>query len=244
VKPRDVPVNSSLSRVQPETVARLEATRRLATGAAHTLNNAFTTVIGEASFLLEDRKHDAVVEEACHAILTELERCARLTRALLARHWSGQSGSGEVDLSRLVRDVSVLLSETLGRNNQLTVETPEELLLVAGDANALELVVLTLTQYAAERGSELTKLTLAVDAEPSHAQVRLRIAAEGAQHPDAMAEAVLDPARAPDEVTRLSLDTVARIVGEHRGSRYASATGPDAWAALIVLPELRQDDRA
>lgn len=243
VKPRDVPVNSSLAHVRPETVARLEATRRLAAGAAHTLNNAFTTAIGEASFLLEERKQDALVVETCHAILTELERCARLTRAILSGRWSGQSESGAVNMVRLVRDLSPVLSETLGRNHRLELETPDELIVVAGAADALELVVLTLAQYAAAHDSGLTKLTIALDVEPSHAQVRLRFVVEGARHPQTMAEAVLDPALAPDELTRLGLENVARIVREHGGSRFASATAPDAWTALIVVPTLRPDDR-
>jgi len=47
--------------VPTKEVARLEAMRRLAMGAAHALNNAFTTLVGEASFVQEDRKADPVV---------------------------------------------------------------------------------------------------------------------------------------------------------------------------------------
>jgi signal transduction histidine kinase len=239
---RNVPVNSRARFPRPEEVARLEAMRRLTMGATHTLNNAFTTVIGEASFLLEDRKHDDLVVEACQTILAELERCTKLTRALLARRHPSQSGSGEVDMVRLVRELGKMLSETLGRQNQLVLDTPDDLLLVRGDAGDLELLVLTLAHYAADHAGAPTKLTLSVHTEPTEEKIRLCIAVEGSDLPDSVAEAVLDPARAPDEIACVSLENAARIVCAHGGSRYASLTGPDSWATLILLPALLDNE--
>jgi len=219
-------------------VARLEATRRLAMGVAHTLNNAFTTVMGEASSMLEDRKKDALVVEGCQTILSELERCARLTRTLLARRDSNQAGSGEVDMVRLVREMGALLPDTLGRQNQLTVNAPDDLLLVRGDARDIELLVLTLVHYAADHSGGPTRLALSLDTEPAEGKIRLYVAVEGSDLPDEMAEAVADPSRAPDEIAGAGLESVARIVRAHGGSIYASSTGPDSWAALTLLPAL------
>lgn len=213
-------------------------------GAAHTLNNAFTTVIGEASFLLEDRKHDDLVVESCQSILFELERCTRLTRALLARRHPPQTGSGEVDMVRLIRDLGGMLSETLGRQNQLTVETPDDLLLVGGDAGELELLVLTLVHYAADHADGPTRLHLSVSREVTGKGIRLSLSVEGGDLPDGVAEAVLDPSRAADEVACVSLENAARIVRDYGGSRYASPTGPDSWAIRILLPELLDHDTA
>ena len=237
-------MNSRGRCLPPEKAARLEAMRRLTMGATHTLNNAFTSVIGEASLLLEDRKQDATVVEACQSILAELERCTKLTRALLARRHPSQSGSGEVELGRLVRELGQMLSETLGRQNELVVDAPEDLLLVRGDAGDLELLVLTLVHYAADHASTPTCLTLSVRAEPTEAQIRLGIAVEGNDLPDSVAEAVLDPSRAPDEIACVSLENAARIVCAHGGNRYASSTGPDTWAILVLLPALLDDDNA
>jgi signal transduction histidine kinase len=241
---RDVPVHSREQCLRPEKVARLEAMRRLTMGAAHTLNNAFTAVIGEASFLLEDRKEDDLVVEACQSILADLERCTKLTRALLAWRQPGQSGPGEVDMVRLVRELGKILSETLGRQNQLVVNAPDDLLLVKGDASELELLVLTLVHYAADHADGPTKLTLSVSAEPARGEIRLCIATEGSDLPDSIAEAIVDPSRAPDEIACVSLESASRIVSAHGGSRYASSTGPDSWAALVLLPGLLEDDRA
>ena len=239
---RDVPIHSTERHLRPDKAARLEAMQRLSMGAAHTLNNAFTTVIGEASFLLEDRKHDDLVVESCQLILAELERCTKLTRALLVRRHPNQAGSGEVDMVRLIRELGEMLSETLGREHQLMVETPDDLLLVGGDAGDLELLVLTLVHYAADHADGPTRLTLSVGREPTEPEIRLSLAVEGRDLPDSIAEAVLDPTRAPDEIACVSLENAARIVGAHSGSRYASSTGPDSWAALILLPALLDDD--
>lgn len=241
---RNIPVNSRGRLPRAEEVARLEALCRLAMGATHTLNNAFTAVIGEACFLLEDRKHDDLVVEGCQTILAELERCTKLTRALLARRHPSQSGSGEVDMVRLVQELGKVLSETLGRQNQLVVDTPDDLLLVRGDAGDLELLVLTLAHYAADHAGAPTKLSLSVRREPTEREIRLGIAVEGSDLPDSVAEAVLDPARAPDQISCVSLENAARIVRAHGGSRYASLTGPDSWAALVLLPALLDDESA
>jgi signal transduction histidine kinase len=241
---RNVPVRSAERRLPADKAARLEAVRRLSMGAAHTLNNAFTTVIGETSFLLEDRKDDALVVESCQAILAEMERCTRLTRALLDRRHPNQSGSGEVEMVRLIRELGGTLSETLGRENQLTVETPDDVLLVGGDAGDLETLVLTLVHYAADHADGPTRLTLSVSREPMEPKIRLSLAVEGHGQPEAAAEAVLDPSRAPDEIACVSLENAAGIVCAHGGSRYASATGPDSWTVLILLPALLDDDEA
>ena len=145
---------------------------------------------------------------------------------------------------RLVQELGKILSETLGSQNRLVVETPEDLLMVRGDAGDLELLVLTLAHYAADHAGARTRLTLSVRAEPTEAQIRLGIAVEGSDLPDSVAEAVLDPARAPDPIACISLENAARIVSAHSGSRYATLTGPDSWAALIHLPALLDDESA
>lgn len=230
--------------LRPEKAARLEAMRRLTMGATHTLNNAFTAVVGEASLLLEDRKRDETVVEACQAILAELERCTKLTRALLARRHPSQSGAGEVEMVRLVRELGQLLRETLGRQNELGVDFPDDVLLVRGDAGELELLVLTLVHYAADHAGGSAKLGISVSEEPGEDEVRLCLTVEASDLPDSVAEAVLDPSRAPDEVACVCLENAARIVRLHGGSLYARLTGPDSWTALVRLPALVEDRNA
>lgn len=209
--------------------------RRLAMGAAHTLNNAFTAVMGEAGFLQEDRKEDALVVEASGTILEELDRCTRITRGLLARR-SPQGDRDEVDLVRLVRELGDLLGNTVGSLCQLRVETPDDFLVVRGGAESLELLVLALVHYAADHAGGASEVTLTLASEEGDGEATLRLEVKGQELPDYVIDAFLEPESAPDEVTRASLAAVAQVVADCGGQRFASATGPDTWAALVRLP--------
>lgn len=218
-------------------VARLETLRRLAMGAAHALNNAFTTLVGEASFLQEDRKDDPVVAEACDTMLAELDRCTRITRALLARRDPSQRG-GEVDLVRLVRELAALLQETLGRQHELEVELPDDLVPVEGPADDVELLVLALVHYAADGADGPTALRVAVEPDRGDGAAHLRLEVRGAGIPAEAEALLLAPERAADPLTAVLLEAVAALVTRLGGSRHAARTAPDAWTARIALPQL------
>ncbi len=214
-------------------VARLDAQARLARGAAHALNNAFTAALGELSFLRDDRKEDPLVTEACQAIAAELERCARITRGLLARRRPG--AADEVDLVGLLRELATLLEETLGSRHGLRVHTPDDLMVVRGDPAAVEVAVLALVHYAADCSEGTSRISLSLErGQAGTALLRLEASAEGLA--DWTVAAFDDPTRAPDPLTRAGLEAVAGTVEALGGRRSAAAIAPDAWAALLQLP--------
>ena len=217
-------------------LAHLEAMRRLAMGAAHTLNNAFTAVMGETGFLQEDRKQDALVVEATTAILTELDRCTRITRGLLARRSPAQGDNDEVDLVRVVREVGDLLGHTIGSLCQLRITAPDDFLLVRGGAERLELLVLALVHYAADHAGGSSEVQLALASEPEAGEVTLRLQVKAQELPEYVVGAFQEPELAPDAPTRTSLAAIAQVVASGGGHRFASATEPDGWAALVRLP--------
>jgi signal transduction histidine kinase len=236
---RSCDTTQALTGLLRQRLAALAAVERLALGAAHTLNNAFTAVLGEASFLLDERKQDSAVAEACGTILAEVERCARITRGLLARRHPAQAGAADVDLVRLVRELGALLGETLGSRHPLEVRTPDELLVVPGDAASLELLVLSLVHYGADHAERGSRIALAVEDEPAEDAVALRLFVTAPELPEWIADAFVDPRQAPDPVTRASLEVMAETVGRFGGRRSAARTAPDGWAALIHLPAAR-----
>lgn len=126
-------------------VVRLDLLRRLSIGAAHTLNNAFTGILGETLCLLEDRKDDPNVVEACSLIQTEIERCARLTRLVAMRAQSRESLIDEADVGSLLRGAESLLRETVSRSLAIECDIPPPGLCVRGSAEDCELVLLSLT---------------------------------------------------------------------------------------------------
>lgn len=236
VSRREVPIAGATSALSAEEVARLEALRRLSMGAAHALNNAMTAAMGEASLLGEERKRDPLVAESSAAMLGELERCARITRGLLTRRHPSQGGGDDLDLVRSVRELGNVLSETLGRQHRLQVVYPDDILPVRADAESLELLILALVHYAADHSGGNARIHLSVqpDAERRYAELRLEVSAPSL--PEYAAAAVADPSQAPDAVTQLSLESVARIAAALDAPRHANATGPDAWAALVQIP--------
>jgi hypothetical protein len=205
-------------------------------GAAHALNNAFTAVVGEASFLREERKGDVAVVEACDTILRELDRCARLTRALLARRHPPQAGRDEVDLVRLVRDLAPLLRETLGRQKELSLALPDDLLLVRGDAAALELAVLLLVHQGADLAPGSARLALGVARLGSTARIELEVEADGLAE-DA-ARPFVEPESAADAVARNQLAALAELSVRAGGSLEASREGACRLRAAVALPAL------
>jgi signal transduction histidine kinase len=233
---REIPVAAPRTSLQVTEVARLEVMRRLSMGAAHALNNAFTAVVGEASFLREEHKEEGEVTEACDTILRELDRCARLTRALLARRHPPQAGRDEVDLGRLVRDLGPLLRETLGRQKQLELELPGDLLLVRGEAGALELLVLLLLHQGADLAPGPARLRLALGATGGEALLALEVEADGLAEDAGLAFG--DPQRAADPMTRNQLTALASLAASLGGSASGAREGPCHLVAAVRLPAL------
>jgi len=237
---RDVPVEANAAPGVEE-VARLEALRRLATGAAHAMNNAFTAVLGEASFLLEDRKDDPELSEACEVILREMERCTRLTRALLARRGSATGAPTQIELVRLLCDLGPLLGETLGSHKQLVVEVPDSLVHVESSAETLEVLVLSLVHFACDRTAGASQLRLSLDADEATRIARLDLEVRGEDPVGDSAATLLDPALATDAMTRTQLHAIEWIVSALGGRLHATAVAPDAWSARVTFPILDLD---
>jgi C4-dicarboxylate-specific signal transduction histidine kinase len=234
--PRRIDATADATPLPATEVARLEVLRRLSMGAAHALNNAFTSVVGEASFLREEHKGDAGVVEACDAILRELDRCAKLTRALLARRHPPQAGRQEVDLGRLVRDLAPLLGETLGKQKELALQLPDDLALVQGEAGALELLALLLVHQGADLAPGSARLRLAVVHAGSAARIELEIEADGLS--EQAAAGFADPERAGDELARNQLAALAELAGRHGGRCTARREGACRLVVAVELPAL------
>ena len=161
-----------------EEIARLELLRRLATGAAHTLNNAFTAILGETLCLADERKHDPLVSEACDLIQGEVERCARLTRSIAARVQRRENVLEETNIAALVRGLEPLLRETVSRSVAMAIEVPDVCVLVRGPGEDLELLVLLVAHRLAHtpiRGATLHIALGPHDAESAELRFELRI---------------------------------------------------------------------
>jgi len=203
--------------------ARMAVLSELAFGVAHTLNNALTAIGGEASFLQSESK-DPQVGEGCGLILEQVERCARLTHALLRRRAPPAAALRECELGRVLRDVESLLRDALPRRLELAVETSDEPVLLALPADEAETLVLLLVQLGAFRlrGAGALSLRMPRAEGGSHALLELR--ARAAQAP---------PGPAPELHERLLHDLLAAVGGS---VRLVPGEGEDC--ACVRLPRL------
>ena len=80
------------------------------------------------------------------------------------------------------------------------------------------------------------EVQLALASEPDADEVTLRLQVKAQELPEYVVGAFQEPELAPDAPTRASLAAIAQVVADCGGHRFASATGPDAWAALLRLP--------
>lgn len=156
-----------------EEIARLDLLRHLSMGAAHTLNNAFTAILGETLGLLDERKGDPIVTEACELIQGEVERCARLMRAIALRMQRRAPLIEEASLAGVLRVLEPLLRETVSRSVALACELPPISLCVRGASEDIELLAL-LCAHRLVHGASGGVLHLGVETQPS-GEVALRI---------------------------------------------------------------------
>ncbi len=222
------PVHRPLAAVAAE-LAQLETLRHLTLGAAHTLNNALTSILGETSFLLDERKQDADVREACEQIQQEVERCARLTRALLSRRGERPADSASADAVRMLRELEPLLRDTLSRSVALAVELPDDPCWVRGARSDLEELVLIAVQRLVRLSPCGGALHLGLETDGGERVISLRFEAvrsvEPGSHP-------LDGADQPWDA--VVLDATAALAASH-GARLEAERAESAIHFRIAL---------
>jgi signal transduction histidine kinase len=159
----EAPLPDRLARAPWSEIARLLAIQRLALGAAHAMNNAFTAILGETGYLRDEHKGDPELLESCGTIHSEVSRCARLTRALLALGRTAASREDEIDLVGGVRSLASLLGETLGRHVALELETPDALIRVHGSPRLVEPLLVLLVHHALEEVPGCRRVRVSVE---------------------------------------------------------------------------------
>lgn len=196
-------------------ILRLASLGTLVPGTTHRLNNAFTAILSELSLLLEDRKEDPQVSEACAAIRSEVERCTRLTRGLVARHHQPSDPDAEVDLGRMTRDVERLLRDTMDRRILLVLEAPEDPLLVRGDAELLESLLITAAHLLASNAPGAGTLALRAQRLRDTACATLELSAPDVD-PESAA-AFREPSLAPSAEQLVALAAIHAVSRGHGG---------------------------
>ncbi|MEE2664465.1 MAG: PAS domain S-box protein [Myxococcota bacterium] len=149
------PVIEGLSK-QKELESRLQHAQRLeslgvmAGGVAHDFNNLLTPVLADASLALADLPADSPIRFRLERIQRTAQRAAELTRLMLAYAGADEIEVEPLDLSKLVKEMSQLLSAGIGEGTTLTYALASDLPLVGGDPGQLTQVVMNLLTNAVE----------------------------------------------------------------------------------------------
>jgi two-component system cell cycle sensor histidine kinase/response regulator CckA len=125
---------------------KLESIGVLAGGIAHDFNNLLTGIMGNAG--LARRAMVAGRAEQAAALLRDVlaasERAADLTRQLLAYAGKGRFVIQQVDLCRLVTEVSTLIRTSISKKITLVIDVPDNSILIDADRAQLQQLVMNL----------------------------------------------------------------------------------------------------
>ncbi len=215
---------------------RLESLGVLAGGIAHDFNNLLMGIVGNASVALLELPREAPARDTIKDIEAAGRRAADLIRQLLAYSGKGQFIIEPIDLSRLVEEMTHLLSTAIARTAVLRLDLADPIPLVRADATQIRQVIMNLITNASDAVGEqsglITIRTGAMHADESY----LREIFVGSDAPpgDYAFVEVSDTGAGMDEETRahifdpffttkssgrgLGLAAVLGIVRSHRGA--------------------------
>jgi len=143
---------------QLQQAARMEAIGRLAGGVAHDFNNALTPITGISELVLMSLSPDHPLYNEIKEIKQSGERCARLTRQLLAFSRKQIMELKPLDLNQAVINMEKMLARTIGENIELTTSLAPDLSAIMADETQIDQIIINLAVNARDampRGGSL-----------------------------------------------------------------------------------------
>ena len=186
---------------------------RLYRGAVHSLNNAFTAALGEASFLADEYKHDPEVQEACAHVIDQIDRSAMILRDVGA--CDEHAATGPCDLRVLLGKIGPLLESTSGSQHAYHVEIPRSLPSLDASFADVQLALLATIHALVPPRAEGTRVRIDVQDPGASGPVTVGISAAPREGATPIPPADLGMVRAFVE----TLGTTLRSVPEARSLR-------------------------
>ena len=135
---------------QMEHAQRLESLGVLAGGIAHDFNNILTAILGNAALANVALPAGSPAREHLKNIGRSADRAADLCKQMLAYSGKGQFIIQPINLSKLVREMSQLLSVSISKNVNIEYKLEQELDAIDADAAQLQQVIMNLIINASE----------------------------------------------------------------------------------------------
>ncbi len=129
---------------------RLEGLRVMAGGVAHDFNNLLTSIVGNASVLLEELPRESMLWDAAEQIDKAGTHASGLVKQMLAFCGKGAFTTERVDLSALVRESVDLLRASIGKTAELRCDLGADLPAIEADVTQMRQVLINLVVNASE----------------------------------------------------------------------------------------------
>ncbi|MGH7266257.1 MAG: sensor histidine kinase [Candidatus Rokuibacteriota bacterium] len=223
--------------VQAEKMAALG---RLASGAAHEINNPLAAIVGNAELLLRRESLTPAAVERVERILQGAQRVARIVGHLLAFVRAQPPDLAPTDVLRVLREAVGTRTAQLARDGVRLIEDWSPLPSVRADGRQLRQLFDQILDNALDAMQQAPPgeraLRLATEARPGH--VTVRIENSGPPIPETVLPRIFDPfftTKPVGQGTGLGLSVCHGIVAGH-GGRIAAENVPRGVAFLVELP--------
>jgi PAS domain S-box-containing protein len=141
---------------------KLESLGTLASGIAHDFNNILGIIIGYASLLTQQISDPEKIRTSAEAVVKASMRGAALAKQLLTFARKTDTNLTSVSLNGIVTDASKLLSETIAKTIEITLDLEKGLPVISADATQIHQVMINLCVNARDampNGGTLTVTT-------------------------------------------------------------------------------------
>lgn len=135
---------------QVQRAQRLESLGVLSGGIAHDFNNVLAAIVAHAELALQQLPSSHEARESIEQIRSSAHQSAQLTRQLLAYAGKRSPVSEQVELTRLVAEVSGLLRTVVSKKAELRVQLAQSLPLIDAEPGQIRQVVMNLLTNASE----------------------------------------------------------------------------------------------
>jgi signal transduction histidine kinase/ActR/RegA family two-component response regulator len=216
---------------------RLESLGHLAAGVAHDFNNLLTVFRAAATTLVDELpKNDPLREEAM-AIDEAVRRGVAITSRLLAFARQEPRTVGVFDARLMIAQMKPLLQRTLPSSVELSLDSGDAPVYVAGDAHELECVLLNLVVNARDAMPSGGKVTVGLE-ELGGGRCRITVVDTGEGIPSETLPHIFEPfftTKARGVGTGLGLSTAWGAVKAMEGELWV-ASSPGKTQFFIDLP--------
>jgi CheY-like chemotaxis protein len=229
----------------------------MAGGVAHDFNNLLTSIIGNATVLVDELPGHSELWDAADQIEKAGQHAAGLVKQMLAFCGKGDLATEPIDVSKLVSESVDLLRASISKNVELHCDLAEDLPAVEADATQLRQVLVNLVVNASEAIGNLAGVirvstrsldvsrdnvhTTAGDKALAHGRyVCLEVADTGRGMSDATKAKLFEPFFSTKFAGRgLGMGAVLGIVRGHGGSIQVSSRQAAGTEIEILFPAMR-----